>query len=139
MICYTVGSANVGDRYQANILVDSGFCARLADFGLAVIIDESTAGGATDNCGLWGTYRWMAPELLLPEKFGFPGELSKRLPSMSTDIYAVGMTILEVSVRLYRLRYRTNLPGGFNRVSSVQRHCSKCNSYLQGHGRGSAR
>lgn len=82
--------------YQANILIDSECCARLADFGLTVIVDESTTG----NRGMRGTVRWMAPELMLPEMFGYTDELSKQLPSMSTDIYAIGMTILEVSTRL---------------------------------------
>ena len=62
-----------------------------------MVIDESTAGGAAENRGMGGTFRWMAPELLDPEKFGFTRDLLKRLPSMSTDIYAIGMTILEVS------------------------------------------
>jgi serine/threonine protein kinase len=69
----------------------------LADFGLAVVIDESTSGSTDDNCGMRGTVRWMAPELMYPEKFGFTGECRKRLPSRSTDTYALGMTILEVS------------------------------------------
>ena len=73
--------------------MDSNYCARLADFGLAVVIDESTAGSA--HCGE-GTTRWMAPELLFPENFGFTGKLEKQLPNKSTDIYAIGMTSLEV-------------------------------------------
>lgn len=64
----------------------------MADFGLAVVIDESTA----HNRGMRGTIRWMAPELMCPEEFGFTGEHQKRLPSRSTDTYALGMTILEV-------------------------------------------
>ena len=46
----------------------------------------------------------MAPEVIYPEKFGFTGEYRKRLPSRSTDIYALGMTILEVSTFLSLLR-----------------------------------
>ena len=46
----------------------------------------------------------MAPELLLPEVFGFTGKFEKQLPSKDTDIYAIGMTILEVSARLYILK-----------------------------------
>lgn len=76
--------------------MDSECCARLGDFGLAVVIDESISGSVAENRALGGTYRWMAPELLLPENFGFTRDLLKRLPSMSTDIYAIGMTILEV-------------------------------------------
>jgi len=43
-----------------------------------------------------GTTRWMAPELFFPDKFGYTGKLVKQLPSKETDIYAIGMTILEV-------------------------------------------
>ena len=44
-----------------------------------------------------GTLRWMAPEVMYPDKFGFTSEHRKQLPSRSTDIYALGMTILEVN------------------------------------------
>ena len=101
--------------------MDSKYCARLADFGLAMIVDEPI--GRTTNSGgeIRGTTRWMAPELMSPEEFGFTGELLKQLPSMSTDIYAIGMTILEVSACLHRLNYWTHPPVDFNRLPSVQR------------------
>ncbi|KAF9642014.1 kinase-like protein, partial [Thelephora ganbajun] len=85
-----------GDLKGANILVDSRYSARLADFGLTAIVDESTAGSTTGGGEPRGTTRWMAPEMLWPEKFKFPGDVQKRLPSKSTDIYALGMTTLEV-------------------------------------------
>lgn len=88
--------------YQANILIDSGCCARLADFGLSVAIDESITGSAAASRATRGTVRWMAPELLDPNKFGFKGKFLKQLPSVSTDVYAIGMTILEVRASLYR-------------------------------------
>ena len=84
------------------------FRARLADFGLTVVIDESTAGSTTDHRGMRGTIRWMAPEVIYPERFGFTGEHRKRLPSRSTDVYALGMTILEVNIldpHCYELKY----------------------------------
>ena len=86
--------------HQGNILVDSGCSARLADFGLAMIIDESTVGSTIGGHETRGTTRWMAPELLYPEHYGFPDDCQKRLPSKSTDIYALGMTILEVYVTI---------------------------------------
>jgi serine/threonine protein kinase len=89
---------DIDDRYQANILIDSECCARLADFGLVVINDETTTKSAVGSRGTKGTTRYMAPELMLPEEFGFTGKFLKHLPSTSTDIYAIGMTILEVSV-----------------------------------------
>ena len=105
MVWPAVSGADVGYCDQANILVDSKYRARLADFGLAMITDEP-AGRTTNSGGeMKGTTRWMAPELMDPEEFGFAGELLKRLPSTSTDIYAIGMTILEVSASLYLLEY----------------------------------
>ena len=55
----------------------------------------------------------MAPELLLPEVFGFTGKFEKQLPSKDTDIYAIGMTILEVSARRYILKSLNPPPGRF--------------------------
>jgi len=86
------------DHTKANILIDPGYSARLADFGLTTIIDESTSGSTPSGHELRGTTRWMAPEFLYPEHFGFPRNCQKRLPSKSTDIYALGMTILEVRI-----------------------------------------
>lgn len=85
------------EHQQANILIDSDRHARLADFGLAVVIDESGAGSVIEDGGIRGTVRWMAPELMHPEMFDFSRECQMRLPSKGTDIYALGMTILEVS------------------------------------------
>jgi len=82
----------------------------LADFGLAAIVGEVATG--TDG-GLWGTVRWMAPELFFPNEFGFTGELRKQLPSKETDIYAIGMTILEVSARPFLLGVLNSPPGRF--------------------------
>lgn len=39
-----------------------------------------------------GTIAFMAPELLLPEKFG----IKKAVPSKEADIYALGMTVYQV-------------------------------------------
>ena len=85
--------------FKVNILIDSQRRARLADFGLAAIVSESTRGTTTIVGKSQGTIRWMAPELLYPDNFGFTGKFLKQLPSKATDIYAIGMTILEVSAR----------------------------------------
>ena len=68
----------------------------MADFGLATILDESMSRTTTAVETKLDTVRWMAPELLYPETFEFTGELEKQLPSKDTDIYVIGMTILEV-------------------------------------------
>ena len=50
----------------------------------------------------------MAPELVDPEYFGFTGQYLKQLPSVSTDIYAMGMTTIEVSALFYPPECATN-------------------------------
>lgn len=80
---------------QANILINSEFRACLADFGLAAIVETSSVQGySSQQAG--GTIRWMAPEILDPKKYGYAEGALRKLPSKSTDIYALGMTILEV-------------------------------------------
>ena len=85
----------------------------MADFGLAAVVDESTNRTTATGGEFRGTTRWMAPELLLPEVFGFTGKFEKQLPSKDTDIYAIGMTILEVSARLYILELLYSPSGRF--------------------------
>lgn len=46
--------------------------------------------------------RWSAPELMDPDRFGYTKGLVAKLPSKSTDLYALGMSILEVSFRVQR-------------------------------------
>jgi serine/threonine protein kinase len=64
---------------------------------MTTIAHESPVESTTGIRGMRGTIRWMAPELMYPEKFGFSDQYGERLPSRSTDTYALGMTILEVS------------------------------------------
>jgi len=80
---------------QANILISSERRACLADFGLAAV----TEGPGSHRTG--GVVRWTAPEILDPDRYGYVRRARIRLPSKSTDMYALGMTIFEV---------RTNLP-----------------------------
>jgi len=68
----------------------------VADFGLAAIIEETSSSITAVDSKLKGTTRWMAPELFFPDRFGFTGEFANQIPSKDTDIYATGMTILEV-------------------------------------------
>ena len=81
---------------QANILINSDRRACLADFGLAAIIEDASSGDGPSGHKAGGTTRWMAPEILDPERFGYTKRSRRRLPSRSTDAYALGMTILEV-------------------------------------------
>ena len=44
-----------------------------------------------------GTYRWMSPELLDPDRFGVSQAEGDR-PTRQSDCYALGMVIYEASV-----------------------------------------
>ena len=95
------GAVLTGDvGVQANILINSERCACLADFGLLAIIEDEDAlldeGPSSHRVG--GTTRWMAPEILDPESYGYTKWRRRKLPSKSTDTYALGMTILEVRI-----------------------------------------
>jgi len=104
-----------------------------------MIIEESTAGSTTNHCGMRGTIRWMAPEIMYPEKFGFVGKYRKQLPSKSTDIYALGMTVLEVSAftsPIPPLKYRTILWIGNYGMSPVRRRLHGGSRHVQSPRRG---
>ena len=76
--------------FQANILIDQGGHACLADFTLLTIVsDQSTV---LFSCIRGGTIQWMSPELIDPESF----DLKKTRPTKESDCYALGMVIYEV-------------------------------------------
>ncbi|KAF8605855.1 kinase-like protein [Ceratobasidium sp. AG-I] len=75
-----------GDLKAINILVSDQGIAKLSDFGNSILTNCSLGFTATSNIG-GGTIRWMAPELL---------EEDAADRSLPADIYALGMTILEV-------------------------------------------
>ena len=74
---------------KANVLIDKDGHARLADFGLLTIVSDSTTSSSSRSAG---TTRWMSPELLDPDRFGFKNSR----PTKESDCYALGMVILEV-------------------------------------------
>jgi len=75
---------------KANILVDNNGHACLADFSLLTIAPDKETLQTT--CIQGGTIQWMSPELLDPERFGFP----KSRPTKESDCYALGMVVYEV-------------------------------------------
>ena len=82
---------------KANILIDHKSSPRLADFGLLTMTSEPTILLASSSHGHGGTARWMSPELIDPEQFGF----DKYCPTKASDCYALGMVIYEtISGRL---------------------------------------
>jgi serine/threonine protein kinase len=74
---------------QANILIDNKGDALLCDFGLISVAESQAFGASSTAHGSKGTIRFMAPELLNPEK---PGARKTR----PTDVYAFGITIIQV-------------------------------------------
>jgi len=77
---------------KLNILIDQDGRARLADFGLLIIVSDSTYHTSSSTPKSAGTTRWMSPELLDPDRFGpKDGRATKK-----SDCYALGMVILEV-------------------------------------------
>ncbi|KAG8720610.1 hypothetical protein FRC09_009274 [Ceratobasidium sp. 395] len=85
------GLAYIHHIRMDNILVSDEGTAQISDFGNSILSDHSLVFTATTSRG-GGTSRWMAPELLLEEddEGGIPDR------SMPADVYALGMTILEV-------------------------------------------
>ncbi|KAF9646470.1 kinase-like protein [Thelephora ganbajun] len=78
-----------GDLKGANVMIDSNGRACLADFDLVTLIPGQS--GLTSSHIAGGTYRWMSPELIDPERFGLKESRSTR----ESDCYALGMVIYE--------------------------------------------
>ena len=77
--------------FKANILIDQSGHARLADFGLLTIISDPKYLLSSSSHTQAGTVRWMSPERIAPEQFGFKDSR----PTISSDCYALGMVIYE--------------------------------------------
>lgn len=73
-------------------MIDENGHARLADFGLLTLVSDPTNTVTSHSATNAGTTRWMSPELLYPEHFGFRDSR----PTTQSDYYAFGMVILEV-------------------------------------------
>ncbi|CAL1699113.1 unnamed protein product [Somion occarium] len=73
-----------GDIRGNNILIDNDMHVRITDFGLAAYQGSNTM--SVGDVG--GSRRWMAPALFDPEASG--------KPSRESDVYAFGMTCIEI-------------------------------------------
>ncbi|KIK58563.1 hypothetical protein GYMLUDRAFT_170833 [Collybiopsis luxurians FD-317 M1] len=79
-----------GDIRGANVLVTDDFRCCLTDFGLTLVRDDFLSQRwTTSSTPMKGAIRWMAPELLDPDDSGV-------LSHTSRDIYAFGMTVIEI-------------------------------------------
>ncbi|KAF9642387.1 kinase-like protein [Thelephora ganbajun] len=95
------------DLKGANILINKDRRACIADFGLTTITGVVTHVAARSSQASLisnespmlfaggGTYRWMSPELLDPERFGILQSEDNK-PTKQSDCYALGMVIYEV-------------------------------------------
>ncbi|ESK96318.1 hypothetical protein Moror_7104 [Moniliophthora roreri MCA 2997] len=81
-----------GDIKGANILVDNKRSCRLADFGLATIIETERVDSTTSSA-IKGTVRWMAPEMFAPKDEAETNNSEAKWPR---DIYAFACTIFEI-------------------------------------------
>ncbi|KAH8115885.1 kinase-like domain-containing protein [Phellopilus nigrolimitatus] len=79
-----------GDLKAANVLVSPKGAPLLMDFGLShLVCTTSTVESATS--ARTGSIRWQSPELLFP-----PGDSDDDVHTKASDIWAFGMTALEV-------------------------------------------
>ena len=76
---------------KANILIDQTGNPRLADFGLLTIISDPANLLSSSSYTQGGTVRWMSPERIAPDRFGF----KDNRPTKPSDCYALGMVIYE--------------------------------------------
>ncbi|KAH8097003.1 hypothetical protein BXZ70DRAFT_943874 [Cristinia sonorae] len=85
------GDVNIahGDLRGVNILIDSDWKVRLADFGLAVFAGDGSNHYASVR---GGASNWLAPELIDPEAFG---QNSSR-PTFASDIYSFACVCMEL-------------------------------------------
>lgn len=90
---------NVSDTKQSNILISNGLPPRacLSGFGSISSPDHEHPASEDSEDVEGGNWRFLAPELIHPSKFG----LSNAIPSRETDVYAFGHLVLEVFSVIY--------------------------------------
>lgn len=73
-------------EFQENLLVGDDFKALLADFGLAMALEDSSSGLTTSSFHPRNTYYYASPEVLL--------DVTRR--SLASDVWAYGCLVWEV-------------------------------------------
>lgn len=77
---------------MANIMIDQGCHALIADFGLLYIILNTTNPTVSSSFAMGGTTRWMSLEPFYPDQSG----RKNTRPTTQSGCYASGMVIYEV-------------------------------------------
>lgn len=77
-------------------MIDSAGSARICDYGLAFIIEPSEFTSVKTA----GACRWTAPEIMSPDEIVQDADADDSPPLFTekSDIYAFGMTLLEVHI-----------------------------------------
>lgn len=78
-------------KLQSNVLIDDDGHALISDIGIYTVVSQSDFTTAN----IAGSCRWTAPEVLDPPEEDEEKTLSAVL-TRKTDVYAFGMTVLEV-------------------------------------------
>jgi len=81
-----------GDLRGANVLIDEAGKARICDVGLAFVIEPSEFTSIKTA----GACRWTAPEIMNPPDEDQPVVESFAIFTKQSDMYSLGMTILEI-------------------------------------------
>ena len=79
------------DLKSANVLLDRGDNAKLADFGLSALKNATESSRSEAVPGCQGTPRYSAPEVLR-------GEILSIKQHLQADIYSLGVTVFEIMV-----------------------------------------
>jgi len=81
-----------GDLRGSNVLVDDDGHPRICDYGLAFIIEPSEFTSIKTA----GACRWTSPEIMNPPEDAASTNDSAALFTKESDIYAFGVTVLEI-------------------------------------------
>jgi serine/threonine protein kinase len=88
--------------------------AKIADFGLAILIEAATGSRTASLTSPKGTVAWMAPE-----RHSFDGPVLRLAPSM--DVYSFGMICITVRYRKDESLHVLTFGLGLDATASIRR------------------